>query len=126
MAAGLQGEADYTKEGKYNTKEGELVGFGGWRNGGWSKTGFEADYYASGLCYLVNNAKVNQDWEYKRKAGQGWTGDWIRKEEDKNSYGQYWIWNPVSRQLNIQGLSQEEFGIEELREIYHLEVQLKS
>lgn len=29
MVVGLQGEVDYIKEGKYNIKEGELVGFGG-------------------------------------------------------------------------------------------------
>lgn len=34
MAAGAEEEVNHTKEGKYNTKEVELVEFGDWRNGG--------------------------------------------------------------------------------------------
>ena len=59
----------YTKEGKYSTKAVELVGFGDWGNGGWRKSIFENDCYVSRLCHLVDNAKVNQEWANKRKAG---------------------------------------------------------
>lgn len=62
MAAGVKGE-----EEKYNTKEVELVGFGDWENGGQNRSRFENDSI-SGLCYLMDYVKVNQDWEYKRKA----------------------------------------------------------
>lgn len=69
MVARLVEEGYPTKEGKYNTKEGELVEPGDWENSGQGLSRLEDDYYISVLCYLVDNAKVNQDWEYKREAG---------------------------------------------------------
>lgn len=71
MVARLVEEGHPTKEGKYNTKEGELVEPGDWGNSGQSLSRLEDDYYIFVLCYLVDNAKVNQDWEYKREAGYG-------------------------------------------------------
>lgn len=43
----------------------------------------EDDYYIPSLCYLVDYAKVNQDWEHKRKASLDWGWDWSAKKDEE-------------------------------------------
>lgn len=69
LAAGVEEKGYHTNEQKNNITEVELVGFGNWRNGKKRKSRFKDYYFTSGLCNLVDNPKVNQDWEYKRNTG---------------------------------------------------------